>query len=46
MSSSEPYLNIEQDSVHITDDDGLPTYDDIAAQQGPNSRCVQLSGPR
>ena len=30
----------EQDT---TGGDGLPTYEDLAAQKGPNSRCCPLA---
>ncbi|KAJ6515257.1 hypothetical protein C8R45DRAFT_1205543 [Mycena sanguinolenta] len=32
--------NIEQDRSAFNGDDDLPTYDDLAAQEGPNSRRV------
>lgn len=39
--SSEPYTYIEQDHIAPNDaTDDLPTYDDLAAQNGPNSRRV------
>ncbi|KAG6861983.1 hypothetical protein C0995_009167 [Termitomyces sp. Mi166 len=38
MSSQYPV--IEQDESAPTGQDGLPTYDDLAAQHGPNSRRV------
>lgn len=40
--SSEPYAQIEQDNASPSGDDGLPTYDDLAAQNGPNSRLVYI----
>ncbi|GLB34184.1 hypothetical protein LshimejAT787_0110680 [Lyophyllum shimeji] len=43
MSSSE-YLDIEQDSSAPNGQDGLPTYDDLAAQHGPNSRFGRWRG--
>lgn len=36
MSAQHPY--IEQDNAPPPGGDDLPTYDDLAAQNGPNSR--------
>lgn len=38
MSVLDEFLKVEQDSQGPGDD--LPTYDDLAAQSGPNSRLV------
>lgn len=38
--SSEDYSYVEQDTNDSTNQGGLPTYDDLAAQNGPNSRSV------
>ncbi|KAF6761980.1 hypothetical protein DFP72DRAFT_877649 [Ephemerocybe angulata] len=42
--SSEPYTHIEQDQDAPPGDDELPTYDDLAAQNGPNSRFGRWRG--
>ncbi|TFK43867.1 hypothetical protein BDQ12DRAFT_643609 [Crucibulum laeve] len=42
--SSEPYTHIEQDYIVPDGGDGLPTYDDLAAQNGPNSRFGRWRG--
>lgn len=38
--SSQPPGNVEQDYNIAKPGDELPTYDDLAVQGGPNSRCV------
>lgn len=40
--ASQEYSFVEQDHNVLTDGDELPTYDDLAAQSGPNSRSVRL----
>ena len=41
MSYQDQGFNgVEQDRGGVGDE--LPTYDDLAASQGPNSRCVDL----
>ncbi|KIK53283.1 hypothetical protein GYMLUDRAFT_179163 [Collybiopsis luxurians FD-317 M1] len=42
--SSEDYPHIEQDTGDPTNTDGLPTYEDLAAQNGPNSRFGRWRG--
>ncbi|KAJ3719387.1 hypothetical protein C8R42DRAFT_673692 [Lentinula raphanica] len=44
MSSEEYSSYIEQDIRDSTNGDGLPTYDDLAAQNGPNSRFGRWRG--
>jgi len=38
--SSEQFSHVEQDHSIPKGGDELPTYDDLAAQSGPNSRPV------
>lgn len=38
--SAEEYPHLEQDTDDPTNEGGLPTYDDLAAQNGPNSRWI------
>ncbi|KAJ2934537.1 hypothetical protein H1R20_g2572, partial [Candolleomyces eurysporus] len=42
MSAEHPY--IERDQAAASGDDGLPSYDDLAAQNGPNSRFGRWKG--
>ncbi|GAW04436.1 hypothetical protein LENED_006225 [Lentinula edodes] len=42
--SSEDYSYVEQDTNDSTNQGGLPTYDDLAAQNGPNSRFGRWRG--
>ncbi|TFK28919.1 hypothetical protein FA15DRAFT_691415 [Coprinopsis marcescibilis] len=42
--SSEAYSHVEQDPSAPTDGDELPSYDDLAAQNGPNSRFGRWRG--
>ncbi|KAJ3854924.1 hypothetical protein EV368DRAFT_35778 [Lentinula lateritia] len=42
--SSEDYSYVEQDTDDSTNQGGLPTYDDLAAQNGPNSRFGRWRG--
>ncbi|KAF5393039.1 hypothetical protein D9757_001129 [Collybiopsis confluens] len=44
MSSTDYSSYIEQDSGDPTSADGLPTYKDLAAQNGPNSRFGRWRG--
>ncbi|RXW25804.1 hypothetical protein EST38_g31 [Candolleomyces aberdarensis] len=42
MSAEHPY--VERDNAAASGDDGLPSYDDLAAQNGPNSRFGRWKG--
>ncbi|KAJ4478996.1 hypothetical protein J3R30DRAFT_3682343 [Lentinula aciculospora] len=42
--SSEDYTYVEQDTGDSTNEDGLPTYDDLIVQHGPNSRFGRWRG--
>ena len=44
MDTSE-YNHLEQDNSTQDGGDELPTYDDLAAQNGPNSRYVIVKAP-
>ena len=39
-SMSGEYIPVEQDKAAPPSGDALPTYDDLAAQNGPNSRSI------
>ncbi|KAF9559666.1 hypothetical protein CPC08DRAFT_750836 [Agrocybe pediades] len=42
--SAEQYTHIEQDTLAAPNGNELPTYDDLAAQNGPNSRFGRWRG--
>ncbi|KAF5321758.1 hypothetical protein D9619_000583 [Psilocybe cf. subviscida] len=42
--SAEPYMHVEQDSAPPPGASDLPTYDDLATQNGPNSRFGRWRG--
>jgi len=39
--SAEQFAYIEQDTLSSPNGNELPTYDDLAAQNGPNSRYLE-----
>ena len=43
--STEPYTYIEQDPIIPPAGNELPTYDDLAQQNGPNSRYLLVQRP-